>query len=57
MRLIAPEMKLFQNQMATAQKAGNYKEMNESRDKLSRVQERYGVSSATSAVAILQMPF
>lgn len=57
MRLIAPEMKLFQNQMSTAQKAGNYKEMNESRDKLSRLQERYGVSSATSAVAILQMPF
>jgi membrane protein insertase Oxa1/YidC/SpoIIIJ len=57
LKLIGPEFKDMQAQMSAAQKVGNYKEMNESRAKLSRLQEKHGINQIVSLLGLIQIPF
>ena len=57
MKLIAPEFKVATADMQSAQKVGNTTAVKEARAKLSSLQEKHGISTAASLVALVQMPF
>ena len=57
MKLIAPEMKLFQNDMTNAQKSGDYAQLNSIRQNMTNFQAKHGIQTSKSLVGLFQAPF
>ena len=57
MKLIAPEMKNFNDKMKKASQKGDYATVNEERDKFAEFRKQHGINPLISILGMVQIPF
>lgn len=57
MKLIAPEMKAFQDKMRKASQSGDYATVNEEREKNANLRRHHGIKTWINLMGLAQIPF